>query len=376
MLAPASPVRWLVPRRALDRRSGRRSLSSPGDPHLERPFRRAVRRGPARAAAGARGAAPDRRRRGVPRPARASPCSRAPGRAGTPAGRYLTADPVAVLTEPAAGGDPFAVARRLLARLAARRRPARRGGLARAAVPRRARRLPRLRARRRARAPAGAAGGRPGPAAPPPRAPRLDDRLGPPDRARRGWPVARSTATRARLSRRLAEVRERLRLGLATGSRRGRRATRRPAPTTRPAELASGRRSIAPRTRRASRPIRDRIAGGEIYQANLTRRLETPFDGDPWPLYRRLRTGDPSLFSAYLDLGAARRVTAPCSAVPRRARGRSSRRRPSRSSRSTRARPRLDRPDQGHAAARPDARRGPGPRPRAARARRRTGPRT
>ena len=31
---------------------------------------------------------------------------------------FLTADPVAVLTEPAAGGDPFAVARRLLARLA------------------------------------------------------------------------------------------------------------------------------------------------------------------------------------------------------------------------------------------------------------------
>src|SRR6185312_14988078 len=34
-----------------------------------------------------------------------------------------------------------------------------------------------------------------------------------------------------------------------------------------------------------------------------TRRLATPFDGDPWPLYRRLRTGDPSLFSAWLDLG-------------------------------------------------------------------------
>ena len=49
--------------------------------------------------------------------------------------------------------------------------------------------------------------------------------------------------------------------------------------------------------------IRDRIAGGEIYQANLTRRLATRFDRDPWPLYRRLRTGDPSLFSAYLDLG-------------------------------------------------------------------------
>ena len=32
--------------------------------------------------------------------------------------------------------------------------------------------------------------------------------------------------------------------------------------------------------------IRAAIASGDIYQANLTRRLATPFDGDPWPLYR------------------------------------------------------------------------------------------
>ena len=50
--------------------------------------------------------------------------------------------------------------------------------------------------------------------------------------------------------------------------------------------------------------IRQSIAKGEIYQANLTRRLATPFRGDPWPLYRRLRTGDPALFAAYLELGA------------------------------------------------------------------------
>jgi para-aminobenzoate synthetase component 1 len=52
--------------------------------------------------------------------------------------------------------------------------------------------------------------------------------------------------------------------------------------------------------------VRDAIARGEIYQANLSRRLETPFDGDPWLLYRRLRTGDPALFSGYLDLGVGR----------------------------------------------------------------------
>src|SRR5262249_57021299 len=57
--------------------------------------------------------------------------------------------------------------------------------------------------------------------------------------------------------------------------------------------------------------IREAIADGEIYQANLTRRLEAPFRGDPWPLYRRLRTGDPALFAAYLDLGASPFTGAP-----------------------------------------------------------------
>jgi para-aminobenzoate synthetase component 1 len=49
--------------------------------------------------------------------------------------------------------------------------------------------------------------------------------------------------------------------------------------------------------------VQDAIARGEIYQANLARRLEAAFASDPWPLYRRLRTGDPALFAAYLDLG-------------------------------------------------------------------------
>ena len=54
--------------------------------------------------------------------------------------------------------------------------------------------------------------------------------------------------------------------------------------------------------------VRDAIARGEIYQANLTRRLSSAFDGDPWPLHRLLSAGDPSLFAAYLDLGERRAI--------------------------------------------------------------------
>ena len=45
------------------------------------------------------------------------------------------------------------------------------------------------------------------------------------------------------------------------------------------------------------------IASGELYQANLTRRLVAPFDGDPWPVFRRLRAGEPAAFGAFVDLG-------------------------------------------------------------------------
>ncbi len=57
--------------------------------------------------------------------------------------------------------------------------------------------------------------------------------------------------------------------------------------------------------------VRAAIGRGDIYQANLTRRLEAPFCGDPWPLFRRLRTGDPALFAGYLDLGPSPATGAP-----------------------------------------------------------------
>ena len=113
--------------------------------------------------------------------------------------------------------------------------------------------------------------------------------------------------------------------------------------------------------------VREHIARGDLYQANLTRRLETPFDGDPWPLYRRLRTGDPSLFSAYLDLGAGQltgRPRALLSASPEPFLSVDADRR------------RQDRPDQGHAPARPGRGRRTGRSPASCCRAPRIGPRT
>ncbi len=222
---------------------------------------------------------------------------------------YLSADPVAVLAEPAVGGDPFAVARLLLGRLSAPAPPRHRGlpdappflgglvgylGYELGGV---LERLP----------------------APPP-----DDQDLPMVRlALHDWTIAWDRRTggawlagRAldgdadRLARRLAEVRSRLRPSRIA------RAASRAAPAGLDGSGAEGTTtgdvgdelaftSSLDRAayERGVETVRERIARGDIYQANLTRRLATPFDGDPWPLYRRLRTGDPSLFSAYLDLG-------------------------------------------------------------------------
>jgi para-aminobenzoate synthetase component 1 len=203
---------------------------------------------------------------------------------------YLTADPVAVLESPAAGPDPFAVARRLVARLdrtvvIPADAPPFLGGLVGflgydvGAV---LERLPAL-------APA-------------------DQDLPPLRLALHDWVVAWDRRTghawiggRAldgdgrRLARRLDDVHARLTSPPrsapgATAETRGE-----------PLVFRSGLDRAAFEARVAA--VREHIARGDLYQANLTRRLETPFDGDPWPLYRRLRTGDPSLFSAYLDLG-------------------------------------------------------------------------
>ena len=205
---------------------------------------------------------------------------------------YLTADPVAVLEAPAAGRDPFAVARRLVARLDASRpeladAPPFLGGLVGFLgydLGHALERLPSL---------------------------AVDDQGLPPLRlGLHDWVVAWDRRTgeawlagRAidgdarRLAQRLDDVHARLTTPSSA-----------PAPSAPSADDDGGSllfRSGLTRPEYESRveAVRQHIADGDIYQANMTRRLETPYAGDPWARYRRLRTGDPSLFSAYLDLG-------------------------------------------------------------------------
>ena len=203
---------------------------------------------------------------------------------------YLTADPVAVLEAPAAGPDPFAVARRLVARLdpsvpQAPDTPPFLGGLVGFLgydLGHALERLPSI---------------------------AIDDQGLPPLRlALHDWIVAWDRRTgeawlagRAvdgdmrRLARRLDDVHARLTTPDAVD--RAGDASDDGAPLI----FRSGLSRAAYEAGVDS--VREHIAKGDIYQANLTRRLETRFDGDPWARYRRLRTGDPSLFSAYLDLG-------------------------------------------------------------------------
>ena len=205
---------------------------------------------------------------------------------------YLTADPVAVIETPSEGADAFAGARRLLARLAAGTiadpdAPPFLGGLAGFLGYDLGRRFERL-----------------------PSIATADQELPSLRLALHDWVIAwdRRTGTAwiggravderiARLDDRLAEVRERL---------EGPPLVRGRLPGDAPGsglELRSGLDRVAYEAGVES--IRASIADGAIYQANLTRRLETPFRADPWPLYRRLRTGDPALFAAFLDLGAS-----------------------------------------------------------------------
>jgi para-aminobenzoate synthetase component 1 len=203
---------------------------------------------------------------------------------------YLVADPVAVLESPAAGPDPFAVARRLVARLdrtlvVPADAPPFLGGLVGFLGYDLGATLERL-----------------------PAIAEADQDLPVLRLALHDWVVAWDRRTghawiggRAldgdgrRLARRLDDVHARLTIPQYWATTAAPTVEIEPLRFTSDMDRETYENGVA--------EIRDHIARGDLYQANLTRRLEAPFDGDPWQLYRRLRTGDPSLFSAYLDLG-------------------------------------------------------------------------
>jgi para-aminobenzoate synthetase component 1 len=51
--------------------------------------------------------------------------------------------------------------------------------------------------------------------------------------------------------------------------------------------------------------VREYIFAGDIFQANLSQRLEAPLDEPAWELYKRLRTINPAPFAAYIETGEA-----------------------------------------------------------------------
>ncbi|MEJ7872739.1 MAG: aminodeoxychorismate synthase component I, partial [Rubrobacteraceae bacterium] len=51
------------------------------------------------------------------------------------------------------------------------------------------------------------------------------------------------------------------------------------------------------------RQVKEYIAAGDVYQVNLSHRLEGERSGSVWPLYERLRAASPAPHGAYLDLG-------------------------------------------------------------------------
>ncbi|HYO44549.1 MAG TPA: anthranilate synthase component I family protein [Candidatus Limnocylindrales bacterium] len=235
-----------------------------------------------------------------------------PGRTGR--WSYLTADPVAVVVSPSEGPDPLVEARALLARMGgsdgaygsapahrSEATPPFRGGLVGFLGYDLGRRFETL-----------------------PSIARVDQHLPVMRLALHDWALAwdrrRGEAwlgvrvvdgDAARADHRFREIRTRVEALIA-----GYLPDPRPVPDHRsaaeapiPVAFTSGTQHAA--WLRGVEAVREAIGRGEIYQANLTRRLEAPFMGDPWPLFRRLRTGDPALFAGYLDLGPSPATGAP-----------------------------------------------------------------
>ncbi|MGZ3641514.1 MAG: anthranilate synthase component I family protein [Candidatus Limnocylindrales bacterium] len=225
---------------------------------------------------------------------------------------YLTADPLEVLEAATDGPDPFAGARRLLGRLAdpsgdeeeprggtsgpVGSVPPFTGGLAGFLsydLGRRLERLPDLAARDQGLHEL--------------RLALYDQVVAWDHHAHKAWLVARPCdGDRARMAARREAFLARVLRGGA--DRRAAGSTSRPdrvgpepaAPLDPPLPLHSNldRSAFMALVER----VREEIARGEVYQVNIARRLEAPFKGDPWPLYRLLRTGDPVAYAAFVDL--------------------------------------------------------------------------
>ena len=61
---------------------------------------------------------------------------------------------------------------------------------------------------------------------------------------------------------------------------------------------------------KAVRRAKEYIAAGDVYQVNLSHRLEGEWHGCAWPLYERLREASPVSYGAYLDLGNGKVLSA------------------------------------------------------------------
>jgi para-aminobenzoate synthetase component 1 len=71
-------------------------------------------------------------------------------------------------------------------------------------------------------------------------------------------------------------------------------------------------RAVTPRDDYLARVVRalGYIASGDIYQVNLSHRIEVPFEGDPIRLFAALARRNPAPFAAYLDASPLRIVSA------------------------------------------------------------------
>ncbi len=118
-----------------------------------------------------------------------------------------------------------------------------------------------------------------------------------------GTGAAPAAGGEAQARRRIADLRTILARAPATGGPRslvGRR------PPRRQAVLVTPREEYLRRIRRAL----DYIAAGDIYQVNLSHRIECPFEAEPIDLFRRLAELNPAPFAAYVDAGSFKVISA------------------------------------------------------------------